>query len=68
MSETGGILSVQNGMTQDQVLILADEAAKIAIGVIKDFLETHPDVEVFFFGRPDTMEYYEKEAKRQGLR
>lgn len=45
-----------------------DEAAKIAIGVIKDFLETHPDVEVFFFGRPDTMEYYEKEAKRQGLR
>lgn len=45
-----------------------DEAAKIAIGVIKDFLETHPDVEVFFFGSPDTMEYYEKEARRQGLK
>ena len=44
-----------------------DEAAMVAIGEIKDFLETH-DLEVFFFGSPDTMEYYEKEAKRQGLR
>ena len=45
-----------------------EEAAKIAIGVIKEFLEEHPDMEVFFFGARDTMEFYEKEAKEQGLR
>ena len=45
-----------------------DEAAKIAVRVIKDFLVDHPDIEVFFFGSSDTMEYYEKEAERQGLR
>lgn len=45
-----------------------EEAAAIAIGVIKEFLAEHPDMEVFFFGGKDTMEYYEKEAKAQGLR
>ena len=45
-----------------------DEAAKIAVGEVKNFLVEHPDIEVFFFGSPDTMEYYEKEARRQGLR
>lgn len=45
-----------------------DRAAKLAIGVIAEFLKDHPDMEVFFFGPPDTMEYYEREAELAGLR